>query len=145
MAYLASPILERSASPRLVELMAEPGDAKLLAPLAIDEILIRLLCLREARSLTISKMMDAGSAGQRSYRRVVAAWNRVWDRLPTQPSSNEAMLAMPSPSYAKYRDWIPSGIAIFAEYSFQTFVKSTGILPSAGPSQDERSSKSPLQ
>lgn len=31
------------AATRLLELMAEPGDAKLLAPLVIDEILIRLL------------------------------------------------------------------------------------------------------
>jgi AraC-like DNA-binding protein len=89
------------AAVRLVELMAQPGDAELLAPLVIDEILIRLLRspvgariarigladtgvfgvekavtsmsplqyqkvlrLQEARSLMLSKMMDAGSAGQ---------------------------------------------------------------------------------
>jgi len=31
------------ASIRLIELMAQPGDAKLLAPLVVNEILIRLL------------------------------------------------------------------------------------------------------
>jgi transcriptional regulator GlxA family with amidase domain len=32
-----------NAATRLVELMAQPGDAELLAPLVVDEILIRLL------------------------------------------------------------------------------------------------------
>jgi hypothetical protein len=32
-----------NAATRLIELMAQPGDAELLAPLVVDEILIRLL------------------------------------------------------------------------------------------------------
>jgi hypothetical protein len=37
----ARPIIDAAA--RLLELMAQPADAELLAPLVVDEILIRLL------------------------------------------------------------------------------------------------------
>jgi AraC-like DNA-binding protein len=58
---------------RLIELMAQPGDADLLAPLVVDEILIRLL-----RSPIGSRVAQIGHAGSRLQRVAKAiAWIRA--------------------------------------------------------------------
>jgi hypothetical protein len=53
-----------NAATRLMELMAEPGDAQLLAPLVIDEILIRLL-LRSPIGVRVAQigLADSGVQG----------------------------------------------------------------------------------
>jgi AraC-like DNA-binding protein len=52
-----------NAAVRLVELMAEPGDVKLLAPLAIDEILIRLLRSQIGARIAQIGLTDTGVYG----------------------------------------------------------------------------------
>lgn len=62
-----------SAVVRLLELMAQPGDAELLAPLVVDEILIRLL-----RSPIGPRVAQIGHAGSRLQRVAKAiAWMRA--------------------------------------------------------------------
>jgi AraC-like DNA-binding protein len=61
------------AAARLIELMAEPADAQLLAPLVIDEILIRLL--RSAIGARIAQIGQAGSGVQRIAKAVT--WVRA--------------------------------------------------------------------
>jgi len=59
------------AAARLLQLMAQPADAELLAPLVIDEILIRLL-----RSPMGSRVAQIGQAGS-SLQRVAKAVSRL--------------------------------------------------------------------
>lgn len=54
-------------------------------------------------------------------------------------------MAAPLPIYVKYSACTPLGIATSVEYSFHTFVKPTGIRPSAGPSHDVLTSNAPWQ
>jgi AraC-like DNA-binding protein len=61
------------AAARLIELMAEPADAELLAPLVIDEILIRLL--RSAIGARIAQIGQAESGVQRVAKAVT--WVRA--------------------------------------------------------------------
>jgi AraC-like DNA-binding protein len=61
-----------NAATRLMELMAQPGDAELLAPLVIDEILIRLL-----RSQLGGRVAQIGQTGSGVHRVAQAvAWIR---------------------------------------------------------------------
>jgi AraC-like DNA-binding protein len=81
------------AAARLVELMAEPADAELLAPLVIDEILIRLL--RSAIGARIAQIGQAESGVQRIAKAV------TWVRAHfAQPMAVETLadLAHMSPS-----------------------------------------------
>jgi AraC-like DNA-binding protein len=81
------------AAARLVELMAEPGDTDLLAPLVIDEILIRLL--RSAIGPRVAQIGQKGSGVQRVAKAV------TWVRANfAQPMAVEALaeLAHMSPS-----------------------------------------------
>ena len=81
------------AAARLVELMADPADAELLAPLAIDEILIRLL--RSAIGPRIAQIGRQESGVQRVAKAV------SWVRSNfAQPMAVEALadLAHMSPS-----------------------------------------------
>jgi AraC-like DNA-binding protein len=52
-----------NAAVRLVELMAEPGDAQLLAPLVVDEILIRLLRSHIGARIAQIGLADTGVYG----------------------------------------------------------------------------------
>jgi AraC-like DNA-binding protein len=52
-----------NAAVRLVELMAEPGNVELLAPLVIDEILIRLLCSQIGARIAQIGLADTGVYG----------------------------------------------------------------------------------
>jgi len=62
-----------NAATRLVELMAQPGDAELLAPLVIDEILIRLL-----RSPGGARVAQIGLAESRVHKVATAlSWLRA--------------------------------------------------------------------
>ena len=81
------------AAARLVELMAEPVDAELLAPLAVDEILIRLL--RSAIGPRIAQIGQKESGVQRVAKAV--SWVRT---NFAQPMAVEALaeLAHMSPS-----------------------------------------------
>ena len=81
------------AAARLIELVAEPADAELLAPLVIDEILIRLL--RSAIGARIAQIGQADSGVQRVAKAV------MWVRAHfTQPMAVETLadLAHMSPS-----------------------------------------------
>jgi AraC-like DNA-binding protein len=81
------------AAARLIELMAEPADAELLAPLVIDEILIRLL--RSAIGARIAQIGQAESGVQRVAKAV------TWVRAHfAQPMAVETLadLAHMSPS-----------------------------------------------
>jgi AraC-like DNA-binding protein len=81
------------AAARLIELMAEPAGAELLAPLVIDEILIRLL--RSAIGARIAQIGQAESGVQRVAKAV------TWVRAHfAQPMAVEALadLAHMSPS-----------------------------------------------
>jgi AraC-like DNA-binding protein len=81
------------AAARLVELMAQPADAELLAPLVIDEILIRLL--RSAIGARIAQIGQAESGVQRVAKAV------TWVRAHfAQPMAVETLadLAHMSPS-----------------------------------------------
>ncbi|MDQ5851673.1 MAG: AraC family transcriptional regulator [Chloroflexota bacterium] len=73
------------AATRLLELMAQPGDAELLAPLVIDEILIRLL-----RSSIGSRVAQLGLA-ESSVHRIGKAVD--WVRAHYAESMNVAALA----------------------------------------------------
>ena len=81
------------AAARLVELMAQPGDTELLAPLVIDEILIRLL--RSAIGPRVAQIGQKESGVQRVAKAV------TWVRANfAQPMAVEALadLAHMSPS-----------------------------------------------
>lgn len=76
-----------NAATRLVELMAEPGDAELLAPLVIDEILIRLL-----RSPGGARVAQLGLAESRVYKVAKAlSWPRAHF---SEPMTVEALAKM---------------------------------------------------
>ena len=81
------------AAARLIELMAEPADAELLAPLVVDEILIRLL--RSAIGGRIAQIGQAESGVQRVAKAV--SWVR---QHFAQPMAVESLadLAHMSPS-----------------------------------------------
>jgi AraC-like DNA-binding protein len=69
---------------RLLELMAQPGDADLLAPLVVDEILIRLL--RSPVGYRVAQIGHAGSRLQRIAKAI--AWIRA---NFSQPMSVQAL------------------------------------------------------
>lgn len=86
------------ASIRLFESMAEPGDAELLAPLVVDEMLIRLLrspiggqvaqlghaksgLHRVAQAITLTETMDAGTASRQVGYRSASQFSREYSRL----------------------------------------------------------------
>ena len=81
------------AAARLIELMAEPADAELLAPLVVDEILIRLL-----RSAIGGRIAQIGQA-ESGFQRVAKAVSWVREHF-AQPMAVEALadLAHMSPS-----------------------------------------------
>jgi len=66
-----APIIDAAA--RLLELMAQPADAELLAPLIVDEILIRLL--RSPMGSRVARIGQAGSSVQRVAKAVT--WLRA--------------------------------------------------------------------
>lgn len=83
------------AATRLVELMAQPVDAELLAPLVIDEILIRLL--RTPMGSRIARMGQADSSLQRVAKAV--SWLR--DHFD-QPIDVEALAALVNMSVSSF-------------------------------------------
>jgi AraC-like DNA-binding protein len=83
------------AASRLVELMADPADAELLAPLAVDEILIRLL--RSAIGSRIAQIGQKESGVQRVAKAV------TWVRANfAQPMAVEALAALAHMSVSSF-------------------------------------------
>lgn len=90
-----------NAAARLVELMASPEDASLLAPLIVDEILIRLL-----RSPAGSRLAQIGLAGS-SVHRVAKAIE--WLRLNyAQPMKVERLAELANMSVSSFHQHFKS-------------------------------------
>jgi AraC-like DNA-binding protein len=86
------------AATRLIELMAHPDDAQLLAPLVIDEILIRLL-----RSPVGSLVAQIGHGKSRVQRIATAiAWVRANFAQPMNVESLAALLHMSVSSFHQH-------------------------------------------
>ena len=83
------------AAVRLVELMAHPGDAELLAPLVVDEMLIRLL--RSSIGPRVAQVGQNGSGAQRVARAV--SWVREHF---TQPVTLDALADMAHMSVSSF-------------------------------------------
>ncbi len=82
---------------RLLELMAQPGDADLLAPLVVDEILIRLL-----RSPMGGRVAQIGHAGSRLQRIAKAI---TWIRANfSQPMSVQALADLVHMSVSSFHE-----------------------------------------
>ena len=90
-----------NAATRLVELMAQPGDAELLAPLVVDEILIRLL--RSPVGIRVAQIGLADSSMHRIARAV--SWLRV---NFSQPMKVEALAGLAHMSVSSFHQHFKS-------------------------------------
>lgn len=90
-----------NAATRLVELAANPGDAELLAPLVVDEILIRLLRSRVGRRVAQIGLADS------SMRRIAKAIS--WLRANfTQPMKVEELAGLAHMSVSSFHQHFKS-------------------------------------
>ena len=87
-----------SAATRLMELMAQPGDAELLGPLIVDEILIRLL--RSAIGMRVAKIGVADS-GVRGVARAVS-WLRANFAQPIKVENLAELAHMSASSFHQH-------------------------------------------
>ncbi len=90
-----------NAATRLMECLAQPGDAELLAPLVMDEILIRLL--RSPIGVRVAQMGFAESSVQRVARAI--SWLR--DNF-SQPMKVEELAEMVSMSVSSFHEHFKS-------------------------------------
>jgi len=93
-----------NAATRLVELMAQPGDAELIAPLVIDEILIRLL-----RSPVGGRVAQIGLAESSVYRIAKAvAWVRANFSQPMNVEELAELVDMSVSSFHQHFKFVTS-------------------------------------
>ncbi len=86
------------AAARLIELMAQPGEAELLAPLVVDEILIRLL--RSSIGARVAQIGHGESGVQRVAKAV--SWVRTHYSQPTTVEALAALVHMSASSFHQH-------------------------------------------
>ena len=87
-----------NAATRLVECLAQPGDAELLAPLVVDEILIRLL--RSSLGVRVAQMGLAESSVHRVAKAI--SWLRANFSQPMRVENLAAMVHMSASSFHEH-------------------------------------------
>ncbi|HXX36806.1 MAG TPA: AraC family transcriptional regulator [bacterium] len=87
-----------NAATRLVECLAQPGDAELLAPLVVDEILIRFL--RSSLGVRVAQMGLAESSVHRVAKAI--SWLRANFSQPMRVENLAAMVHMSASSFHEH-------------------------------------------